>query len=312
MSSAVQQHQCPGLWVARPQSSSQHPVYSCIHPVDVHMYSWTRCHMLQLTVWDTTVCHVSSPLSFPLVVSSVSYSLYQEQSSNLAVAFWQQRPSRKENRKHSSSQTVTSRIIFDQFPSKYVQWFASHTSKLGWVFAYRKQWVVRCIVSRTTVWSSSRVKQYSVFMWGYGFDICHGMENPFAAKQFQESVVIPEVYQMNSTLLQLQEMLQPVQVLCTARAEPVLVGMGLTWECVSPVSTSVTFTVEWTAETCGTVFCAEDAVLPWVKPAELIAVLDDGPDWGGDGAEGTVGATSVSQVLFSYQPSVHQSESSVQ
>ena len=55
------------------------------------------------TVWDTTVCHVLSGLSFPLVASSVSYSLYQEQSSNLAVAFWQQRPRRKEHRKHSSS-----------------------------------------------------------------------------------------------------------------------------------------------------------------------------------------------------------------
>ena len=40
----------------------------------------------------------------------------------------------------------------------------------------------------------------------------------------------------------------------TARAEPVL-----------PVSTSVTFTVKWTAETFGTVFCAEDALLPSVK-----------------------------------------------
>ena len=59
---------------------------------------------------------------------------------------------------------------------------------------------------------------------------CHGMhsvrhgtsqcdrpslENPVALKQFQESVVIPEVYYMKSTLLQLQQdMLQPVQVLC--------------------------------------------------------------------------------------------------
>ena len=107
VSSAVQQHQCPGLWAARPQSSSQHTVYSYTHPVHVHMYSWTQCRMLQLTVWDTTVCHVSSRLSFPLVVSSVSYSLCQEQSSNLAVVFWQQRPSRKEHHKHSSSQTVT-------------------------------------------------------------------------------------------------------------------------------------------------------------------------------------------------------------
>ena len=75
------------------------------------------------------------------------------------------------------------------------------------------------------------------------------------------------------------------------------------WVIVSPVSKSVSFTVEWSADTFGVVWPA--AVWP-VKLVELAAVLLDAAGcWGWDKAEVPVQSLPVLQVQLSFQPYSH-------